>query len=105
MDREEAKTAMSKLIDVFRKEYPNGGAFAAIHATGGHNLINKIYDVHEAELKTKNERIAELEAMVQKMKCCENCSFYLPRTRCSFDTQYSCLDEKTLSNWKGKNDE
>ena len=74
MDRVGAKTAMSKLIDVFRKEYPNGGAFAAIHATGGHSLINKIYDAHEAELKAKDERIAELEALVQKMKCCENCS-------------------------------
>ena len=62
MNREEAKTVMSKLIDVFRKEYPNGGAFAAIHATGGHSLINKIYDAHEAELKTKDEHIAELKA-------------------------------------------
>lgn len=28
---------------------------------------------HFAECKAKDERIAELEAMVQKMKCCENC--------------------------------
>ena len=49
MDREEAKTAMSKLIDVFRKEYPNGGA----------------------EVKAKDERIAELEAKIQNM--CAEC--------------------------------
>ena len=62
MNREEAKTAMSKLIDIFRKEYPNGGTFAAIRDISGHNLINKIYDAHEAELKAKDEYIAELEA-------------------------------------------
>ena len=61
MNREEAKTTMSKLIDVFRKEYPNGGAFAAIHATGGYSLINKIYDAHEAELKAKDEAYAKLQ--------------------------------------------
>ena len=71
MTREEAKTTMSKLIDVFRKEYPNGGAFAAIHATGGHNIINKIYDAHEAELKAKDECIAELEAKLKNM--CAEC--------------------------------
>ena len=71
MTREYAKTVMSNLIDVFRKEYPNGGAFAAIHATGGHSLINKIYDVHEAELKAKDERIAELEAKLKNM--CAEC--------------------------------
>ena len=65
---------MNKLIDVFRKEYPNGGAFAAIHANArGHNLINKIYDAHEAELKAKDDHITELKATVEKMKCCMNC--------------------------------
>ena len=71
MTREEAKAVMSKLIDVFRKEYPNGGAFAAIHTTGGLSLINKIYDAHEAELKAKDEYIAELEARIQNM--CAEC--------------------------------
>ena len=65
MDREKAKIAMSKLIDVFRKEYPNGGAFAAIHATGGHSLINEIYDTHEAELKEKVEEIETAKKIAQ----------------------------------------
>ena len=66
MIREEAKIAMSKLIDVFRKEYPNGGAFAAIQATGGHSLINKIYDAHETEieeLRSTIDRFVEEAAM------------------------------------------
>ena len=66
MTREEAKTAMSNLIDVFRKEYPNGGAFAAIQATGGHSLINKIYDAHETEieeLRSTIDRFVEEAAM------------------------------------------
>ena len=126
MTREEAKTAMSKLIDVFRKEYPNGGAFAAIHATGGHNLINKIYDAHEAELKAKDEQIAELiaerdkyntiaanlqvsrqkafeqieklEAIVQKMKCCENCGNEDEYTKQCFQDQIC----QNYSHWKLK---
>ena len=36
------------------------------------NLID-ITDKAIAELKAKDEYIAELEAMVEKMKCCENC--------------------------------
>ena len=69
MNREEAKTTMSKLIDVFRKEYPSG-AFAVLHADAdGHSLINKIYDAHEAELKTKDERI---EAQSSVIIACQN---------------------------------
>ena len=49
----------------------------------------------------KDERIEELEAMVEKMKCCENCNFYPPQ-KCSFNTQYGCLDGLIPSNWKIK---
>ena len=188
MIREEAKIAMSLLIDVFRKEYPNGGAFAAIQATGGHSLINKIYDAHETEieelrstidrfveeaamysnaldrnkethkteLEAKDERIeaqssviiacqnailqkderiaeleterdkyntiaanlqisrqkaydniAELEAMVQKMKCCENCESHTNvGSNCLLDMEDS-LDcrANNYSNWKLKDNE
>ena len=104
MNREEAKTVMSKLIDVFRKEYPNGGAFAAIHATGGHNLINKIYDAHEVELKAKDKRISELEVMVEKMKCCENCKSYINiGSNCLLDMEdrLTCK-ANNLSKWQLK---
>ena len=49
----------------------------------------------------KDERIAELEATIEKMKCCENCSFYPPQ-KCRFDTQYGCLDGLIPTNWKIK---
>ena len=75
MTREYAKTVMSNLIDVFRKEYPNGGAFAAIQATGGHSLINKIYDSHEAEIqrltkltKAQDDTIQEQEKLIESYK-------------------------------------
>ena len=35
------------------------------------NFIDKIYDAHEAELKAKDERIAELEAKLENM--CAEC--------------------------------
>ena len=49
----------------------------------------------------KDERIEELEARVEKMKCCENCNFYPPQ-KCSFNTQYGCLDGLIPSDWKIK---
>ena len=49
----------------------------------------------------KDERIEELEAMVKKMKCCENCNFYPPQ-KCFFNTQYGCLDGLIPSDWKIK---
>jgi hypothetical protein len=67
-----------------------------------HILFDKIYDAHEASDKTKDERIAELEAMVEKMKCCGNCNntefdggF---GTCCSFDD----LRCEGLSHWQLK---
>ena len=35
---------------------------------GVHILIDQIYDAHEAELKAKDERIAELEAQIKAIK-------------------------------------
>ena len=135
MTREEAKTAMSNLIDVFRKEYPNGGAFAAIQATGGHSLINKIYNAHEAKLKAKDERIAnlsaerdkyntiaanlqisrqkaydniaELEAIIEKMKSCENCESHTNvGSNCLLDMEDSLgCRANNYSNWKLKDNE
>ena len=73
--------------------------------TVGKRTYDKAIDMfcaaHEAELKAKDERIAELEAMIEKMKCCENCSFYPPQ-KCRFDTQYGCLDGLIPTNWKIK---
>ena len=61
MSGEEATQKIKKLIDAFRQEFPNGGAFAAIQVTGGVSFINEIYDTHETELKAKDEQIAELK--------------------------------------------
>ena len=36
--------------------------------------IDMFCDAYETELKVKDESIEELKAMVQKMKCCENCN-------------------------------
>ena len=37
------------------------------------DMMMELQDAHEAELKAKDEEIENLKAMVQKMKCCENC--------------------------------
>ena len=37
-------------------------------------LVNRTTDELWGTIKAKDERIAELEAMVQKMKCCDNCN-------------------------------
>ena len=87
MTRDDAK----KRFDNFGKTFTLDQARQDVHI-----LIDMVYDYHEtrlekaceilqnanmaeierhfAECKAKDERIAELEAMVQKMKCCENCA-------------------------------
>ena len=55
MNREEAKQKFDK-TQVFDEIY---------------KLIDEIYDAHEAELKVKDERMAELEAKIQNM--CAEC--------------------------------
>jgi predicted S18 family serine protease len=37
-------------------------------------LVNRTTDELWDMIKVKDERITELEAMVQKMKCCDNCN-------------------------------
>ena len=43
--------------------------------TNSENIYAK-YEELESELKAKKAHIAELEAMVEKMKCCDNCAPY-----------------------------
>ena len=107
MTREEAYKKLCKL--------PVGHTMDYIALVPAKNLIDEIFDQQdklEAKIKTKDERIEaqssviiacqnailqkderieELEAMVEKMKCGENCNFYPPQ-KCSFNTQYGCLD-------------
>ena len=52
------------------------------------------------ELKAKDERIAELEAMIEKMKCCENCEYY-PPSKCGKSAQYGCLGDG-YNDWRLK---
>ena len=54
----------------------------------------------EAKLKAKDERIAELEAMAQKMKCCMNCDGQGDRE----DNYYCFLEDcdDNLSLWRLK---
>ena len=57
-----------------------------------------------AELKAKDERIAELEAMAQKMKCCENCKSHINvGSECLLDMEdrLTCK-ANNYSNWKLK---
>ena len=65
MIREEAK---------IKFDLARSGAFGQYRRNEMLKVIDEIFDEHEAELKAKDERIAELEEMVQKMKCCENCN-------------------------------
>ena len=53
----------------------------------------------EAKLKAKDERIAELEAIIEKMKCCMNCDGQGDR-----EDNYYCFlaDCDNLSLWRLK---
>jgi len=51
------------------------------------NLIDKIFDEHEAQLKAKDKRIVELEEAINP-KTCEGCKYYSPYR------QQECLHEK-----------
>ena len=56
------------------------------------------------QLKAKGERIAELEAMAQKMKCCENCKSHINvGSECLLDmpVRLTCK-ANNYSNWKLK---
>ena len=81
-----------------------------VHTNGQDEWIKvdkRIYDkaidmfcaAHEAELKAKDERIAELKAMVEKMKCCMNCDGQGDR-----EDNYYCFlaDCDNLSLWRLK---
>ena len=56
------------------------------------NVWNETAQKYKTELEAKDERIAELEAMVEKMKCCENCEYY-PPSKCGKSVQYGCSDD------------
>lgn len=120
MTKEEAKIN----LDLARS-----GAFGENRRHQMLKVIDQIYDVHEAELKAKDTRISELdkelatmhevsvnlqksrqkclehieelEAMVEKMKCCENCEYYPPR-KCGKSVQYGCSDDG-YDDWRLKN--
>ena len=81
-----------------------------VHTNGQDEWIKvdkRIYDkaidmfcaAHDAELKAKDERIATLEAMAQKMKCCMNCDGQGDR-----EDNYYCFlaDCDNLSLWRLK---
>lgn len=59
---------------------------------------------YRAGAKSKEKRIEELEMLVQKLKCCENCkhhSFWGDELKCnlmSYDDEFDCL--KTKSKWE-----
>ena len=61
--------------------------------------IDMFCAAHDAELKAKDERIAELEAMTKKMKCCMNCDGQGDR-----EDNYYCFlaDCDNLSLWRLK---
>ena len=40
----------------------------------GRDKVRNFMDIVNKALKQKGERIAELEAQIEKMKCCENCA-------------------------------
>ena len=63
------------------------------------DIVDKTSEVLEAELKAKDERIATLEAMAQKMKCCMNCDGQGDR-----EDNYYCFfaDCDNLSLWRLK---
>ena len=53
--------------------------------------------------KAKDKKIAELEAMIEKMKCCANCE-YSWQQECSLspESKNRCLDNKGYSLWELK---
>ena len=63
-----------------------------------------LYELREEENKGISGKIAELEMLVQKLKCCENCkhhSFWGDELKCNlinYDDEFECL--KTKSKWE-----
>ena len=91
MTREEAKKA---ILDKAKNDKLDKYG-QTIHLLSLHTIVEQIYDEHEASDKSKDERIAELEAMVEKMKCCENCLHFDPIvycliTKCKEFSEWEC---------------
>jgi hypothetical protein len=63
------------------------------------DIINKYTRFAETDKKT----IAELEAQIEKMKCCENCNGILYGGRRT-EKCHRCMDSKELSEWELAND-
>ena len=81
-------------------EYHYDGVYSHTE-TNVYEIIDQIFNDHEAQLKAKDEEIERLKVEISQMKCCENCEFQ-PNSECRFNTQYGCLDDIFPSNWKLK---
>ena len=62
----------------------------------GRTCIDSVKQAYLAGAEPREKRIAELEAQIEKMKCCGNCDWsnYLPNG--------NCLDCDGKKNWKLK---
>ena len=100
VDKRTYEKAIDKFCDAHEAKLTK-----ACEILDGANLVE--IERHFAECKAKDERIAELEAIIEKMKSCENCESHTNvGSKCLLDMEDS-LDCRTnnYSNWKLKDNE
>ena len=100
VDKRTYEKAIDKFCDAHEAKLTK-----ACEILDGANLVE--IERHFAECKAKDERIAELEAIIYKMKSCENCESHTNvGSKCLLDMEDS-LDCRTnnYSNWKLKDNE
>ena len=78
--------AIDAIVETYKAELKNKEEKHGDELQALLNDMGRAISKLSGELKAKDARIEELEAMVEKMKCCENCNFYPPQ-KCSFNTQ------------------
>ena len=88
------KRTYDKMIDMFCDAH-EAKLTKACEILEGANLAE--IERHFAECKAKDERIAELGTMIEKMKCCE----YYPPSKCGKSAQYGCLGDG-YNDWRLK---
>ena len=100
VDKRTYEKAIDKFCDAHEAKLTK-----ACEILDGANLVE--IERHFAECKAKDERIAELEAIIEKMKSCENCESHTNvGSKCLLDMEDSLeCRANNYSNWKLKDNE
>lgn len=70
------------------------------------NIAELIAQVYIDSAEPREKRIAELEAQIEKMKCCQNCKYFeccdSNHYYCSLYCGLECAYDKSYKNWEIK---